>query len=57
MEYRISEDFTASIDHIQEEFYQVYGKYDLQKSMIWMVEELGEVISAIRKEKSKEEYH
>ncbi|HEY2493756.1 MAG TPA: MazG nucleotide pyrophosphohydrolase domain-containing protein [Paenibacillus sp.] len=51
----ISEELVISVDHIQERFNQVYGRYDLNKSMIWMVEELGEVVSAIRKGKTKEE--
>ncbi|WP_211267815.1 MazG nucleotide pyrophosphohydrolase domain-containing protein [Paenibacillus antarcticus] len=55
MENCISEELVISVDHIQERFNQVYGRYDLNKSMIWMVEELGEVVSAIRKGKTKEE--
>ena len=27
----------------------IYGKYDLNLSMLWMTEELGEVVAAIRK--------
>lgn len=45
----------ASLDAIQELSLHIYGKYDLQKSLIWMVEEMGEVISAVRKGKDKEE--
>jgi NTP pyrophosphatase (non-canonical NTP hydrolase) len=45
----------AHLDVIQAIALKIYGRYDLEKSMIWMVEEMGEVISAIRKGKSKEE--
>lgn len=45
----------AHLDEIQSLALKIYGRYDLEKSMIWMVEEMGEVISAIRKGKSKEE--
>ncbi|WP_261301708.1 MazG nucleotide pyrophosphohydrolase domain-containing protein [Paenibacillus andongensis] len=45
----------AHLDEIQATSLKIYGRYDLEKSMIWMVEEMGEVISAIRKGKSKEE--
>jgi len=34
---------------------EIYGLYDLDKSIIWMVEEFGEFISAIRKGKSKDD--
>ena len=34
---------------IQDIALKIYGKYDLEKSMLWMTEEFGEVISAIRK--------
>lgn len=43
------------VKYIQEEALKIYGKYDLEKSMLWMTEEFGEVIQAIRKKKSKEE--
>ena len=42
-------------DEIQEIALEIYGKYDLEKSLIWMMEEFGEVISAIRKGKTKKE--
>lgn len=41
-------------DELQELSLNIHGKYDLEKSMIWMTEEFGEVISAIRKKKDKE---
>lgn len=43
------------IDQLQHVSLHIYGKYDLQKSLIWMTEEMGEVISAIRKSHSKED--
>jgi ATP phosphoribosyltransferase len=44
-----------SLDQIQELALSIYGRYDVEKSLIWMVEEIGEVVAAIRKGKSKEE--
>ncbi|MEJ2742715.1 MAG: MazG nucleotide pyrophosphohydrolase domain-containing protein [Gammaproteobacteria bacterium] len=40
---------------IQEAYKRIYGIYDLDKSLIWMIEELGEVVAAIRKTKNLEE--
>ena len=37
------------IDEIQKLMINIYGKYDINLSMLWMTEELGEVIAAIRK--------
>ncbi len=45
---------SKNADEIQEIALNIYGKYDLEKSMLWMTEEFGEVISAIRKGHSKE---
>lgn len=42
-------------DNIQAYALNIYGKYDLKESMLWMTEEFGEVISAIRKNKSKDD--
>lgn len=44
-----------ALDQLQKEALNIYGKYDLNKSLIWMTEEFGEVIQAIRKQKSKED--
>ena len=38
-----------NIDEIQNLMVNVYGKYDHNLSMLWMTEELGEVVAAIRK--------
>ncbi|WP_042208757.1 MazG nucleotide pyrophosphohydrolase domain-containing protein [Paenibacillus durus] len=43
------------LDIIQKFSLTLYGRYDLNKSIIWMVEEMGEVVAAIRKGKSKED--
>ncbi len=48
-------DISALADQIQAYALNIYGKYDLDKSMLWMTEEFGEVISAIRKNKSKDD--
>lgn len=42
-------------DELQALSLNLHGKYDLEKSMIWMTEEFGEVISAIRKKKDKKD--
>lgn len=52
MNVTIGIELEKAIDQIQEKFLLVYGSYDLHRSIIWMVEELGEVVSAIRKNKS-----
>ncbi len=44
---------TNKINDIQELCLDIYGRYDIDKSMLWMAEEFGEVIAAIRKGKSK----
>jgi mazG nucleotide pyrophosphohydrolase domain len=45
---------TNNADDIQEIALNIYGKYDLDKSLLWMTEEFGEVIKAIHKHDSKE---
>lgn len=42
-----------TISNIQNEALKIYGKYELDKSMIWMMEEFGELVQAIRKNKDK----
>lgn len=46
---------TKECDEIQKKSLDIYGKYDIDKSIVWMTEEFGEVVAAIRKGKSKEE--
>lgn len=42
---------SKNLDAIQNMALQIYGRYDLDKSLIWFVEEVGEVIAAVRKKK------
>lgn len=43
------------LENLQNDALKIFGKYNLDKSLIWMTEEYGEVIQAIRKNKSKED--
>ena len=45
----------STCESIQKLSLDIYGKYDLDKSIIWMTEEFGEVVAAIRKQKGKED--
>ena len=42
------------LESFQNDALNIFGKYDLDKSLIWMTEEYGKMIQAIRK-KSKED--
>lgn len=42
------------LENLQNDALNIFGKYDLDKSLIWMTEEYGEMIQEIRK-KSKED--
>lgn len=44
----------STMKEIQNASLKLYGKYDVDKSLIWMTEELGEVVAAIHKKHSKE---
>lgn len=44
-----------SASQIQTIFLQLYGTYDIDKSCLWLTEEVGEFIAAIRKGKLEEE--
>lgn len=46
---------TEPLQNIQILSLELQGKCDIEKSLIWMTEELGEVISAIRKKHDKED--
>lgn len=46
---------TKNLDDIQLLSKELQGKYDINNSLIWMTEELGEVISAIRKGHDKDD--
>lgn len=50
---KMNNNFTE-INEIQEMALNLYGKYDLKDSLIWMTEEFGEVVSSIRKCESSE---
>lgn len=41
--------------NLQDTYKKIFGVYDLEKSLLWMAEECGEVIGAIRKNKEKED--
>lgn len=43
------------VNDIQDISLRIYGKYDLDKSLIWMTEEFGEVIKAIHKQQNLQE--
>lgn len=43
------------VDALQELALKIYGRYDKEKSLLWFVEEVGEIVAAVRKQKSKEE--
>ena len=45
----------TNVDETQELYLDLLGKYDIDKALLWMTEELGEVVAAIRKGKSKED--
>ena len=54
MKFDFNNNNIDNIDKIQEIALKIYGKYDLEKSMLWMTEEFGEFFKAIRKNESKE---
>ena len=43
-----------NIEELQQTALKLYGRYELDKSLLWFVEEVGEIVSGIRKKKSKE---
>ncbi len=53
MEFIYNNSQIDEIDKIQHEALSIYGRYDLEKSMLWMTEEFGEFFKAIRKNCSK----
>lgn len=55
MGFKYNNEDICEIDKIQEEALKIYGRYDLEKSMLWMTEEFGEFFKAIRKNKTKSE--
>ena len=55
MKFEYENNVINNIDEIQDEALKIYGRYDLDKSMLWMTEEYVEFYKAIRKQKSKNE--
>lgn len=55
MEFKYNNKEISNIDVIQDEALRIYGRYDLEKSMLWMTEEFGEFFKAIRKNAPKNE--
>ncbi|PAB24562.1 hypothetical protein CC205_27575 [Pseudomonas savastanoi pv. nerii] len=49
------EEINESAASLQKIFLKVYGTYEIDKSCLWLTEEVGEFIAAIRKGKSREE--
>lgn len=54
MEFRYHNDAINKISKIQQISLDIYGKYDLEKSLLWMTEEFGEFFKSIRKKESKD---
>lgn len=54
MKFEFDTTFIDCVNEIQDVALEIYGKYDLEKSMLWMTEEFGEFFKAIRKDESKE---
>lgn len=53
MRWEPMESVLRKSDDLQDVALSLYGRYDLDKSIIWMVEELGEFVSALRKNEGK----
>lgn len=54
MKFEFETSFLDCVDEVQNVAMEIYGRYDLEKSMLWMTEEFGEFFKSIRKEESKE---
>lgn len=54
MKFRYSNKDIDNIDKIQDIALNIYGRYDLEKSMLWMTEEFGEFFKAVRKKECEE---
>lgn len=55
MKISFDTEFLNSVDEIQKVALEIYGKYDLDKSMLWMTEEFGEFFKSIRKGEEKQD--
>lgn len=51
----IISEISPNLERLQSVINATYGKYDKDKSLLWFVEEVGELIASIRKEKSIDE--
>lgn len=49
MEFIFDASFLDCVEEVQGVALEIYGRYDLEKSMLWMTEEFGEFFKAIRK--------
>lgn len=49
MQFEYENKEIKKVDILQEDALKIYGKYDLEKSMLWMTEEFGEFFKSIRK--------
>ena len=49
------ESLSNDLSNVQSIALSIYGKYNLEKSLLWMLEEFGELVSAIRKNKDSED--
>lgn len=54
MKFEFETSFLDCVDEVQNVAMEIYGRYNLEKSMLWMTEEFGEFFKSIRKEESKE---
>lgn len=43
MNINFNMEFIEEMDEIQNVALEIYGKYDIDKSMLWMTEEFGEL--------------
>ena len=55
MQFKYENEDIKKVDILQEDSLKIYGKYDLEKSMLWMTEEFGEFFKSIRKNDPLEE--
>ena len=55
MKYPLDPFVLDALVRLQKDALAIFGRYDLSKSLLWLVEEVGELTQAIRKQKSKDE--
>lgn len=53
--FRYVSEAPSNLTILQKEAREVFGEYDLDKSLVWMTEEFGEVIKAVHKGRPTEE--